>query len=299
MNYSGLSRQQDSQRPYIGMIVTEKNTTQTVAAAATIEGYQVYINPATTAAIKGLYIPCKAGYEDKTKPAEYTDANTGKTYQTNRFPFAGYMYGELSEQDYDTFKDIYKGGCDVKFIRDDFKIVTCKDSAGLEKGFSARIFTETPAPAIDGAGMLKDHPFYVICDYWEEWNAKILIQPSFLLPELEALTPIGLDIEVMTAYEASGKTVVVKATYRGTKTNAKPAGTPATNLGTTGEWELVSHQDTGGAISTVGATLANNGIYTLTVVNTAAAMTNDFVIRGVKITASHVTYLTNYLTVPV
>jgi hypothetical protein len=57
--------------------------------------------------------------------------------------------------------------------------------------------------------------------------------------------------------------------------------------------------DTGGAATAIDAASAALGIYTLTFLNGAAKMTADFQIQASTIAATHVTYLSNVLNIPV
>lgn len=298
MSYQGLSGVSKFVKDYIGIILTTKGTTQTIAVAKTAAGWKAIIAPATTGAIAGVYIPVKGGgYENKTKAVEETEGNTGFMYKTNEFPPAIDFLPVMTEEDYMALRAIDSTEMDVVFVRKDGKLDTAVTTAGLQKGFAADVYIDCPVSVPGGAEKLKAYPIRVKLQDFEEWQNKVVIQPSFTIAELAALTPIGYNVEIITPYEASGKTVVVKVTKRGTKTSANPNGDPVSILTTTSEWEITSHGDTGGAITTVGATLAGTGLYTLTVTNSAAAMTAPFYIRGFKVVSSSVAYITNIIKV--
>jgi hypothetical protein len=120
-----------------------------------------------------------------------------------------------------------------------------------------------------------------------------IIKTPFSRSDLSASVPVGINIEVVTAYESSGGTVVLKATHRAT-------GLPYAGFTAYTQWEVVSvSTDAGGVATAISATMASTGIYTVTFLNGSAKLTGDFEIQAVTIAASHVTYLSNVLNIPV
>lgn len=276
-----------------GLIIVEKNTTQTVAAAKTLAGWQALIAPATTAAIKGTYIDIARGFESKTTPPEMTTSNTGFKEKTKDFPPEFVAYGHISYEDYKNWFSADGNEFDFVPVLNDGKLLTPITSAGLQIGFCGRLFTAYDLPKPGGAEKQKAHEFTIIFDDVEQIKNYQVLTPAFTRKELEAIVPVGIHIEVVTDYESSGGTVVLKATKRAT-------GAPYAGLNTYAQWEVVSlSTDAAGAATAITATSAALGIYTLTFLNSAAKLTGDFEIQAVKIDASHVTYLSNVLNVPV
>jgi hypothetical protein len=294
LRYSGNGASKALLQDVKGLLIVTKNTTQAVTAAKTLAGWQALINPATTAAIKATYIDIARGFESKTKAAEMVVSNTGFNEKTKDFPPEFIAYGHISYADYQTWFAADGQEFDFVPVLQDGKLIAPLTSAGLQIGFCGRlIIMNFDLPKAGGAEKAKYSEFTVVFDDVDQMKKAQILTPDFTRKELEALVPVGLNIEVITAYESSGGTVVVKATHRAT-------GLPYAGLTTTAEWEVVSVSgDTGGAVTTVGAGSANLGIYTLTVLNTTPKMTNDFEIQAVKITASHVVYLSNVLNIPV
>jgi hypothetical protein len=294
LKYSGNGASKALLQDVKGLIILTKNTTLTVAQAKTLAGWTGLIAPATTSAIKATYIDIARGFESKTKAAEMVTANTGFEEKTKDFPPQFIAYGHLSYADYQTW--FGADGMEFDFIPvlQDGKLVFPLTSAGAMIGFCGRlIITNFDLPKAGGAEKAKYSEFTVMFDDVDQMKAAQIVTPTFTRKELEAVVPVGLNLEVVTNYESAGGTVVVKATHRAT-------GLPYAGLTTTAEWEVVSISgDTGGAVTTVSATQAALGIYTLTVLNTAAKLTNDFEIQGVKITAGVVVYLTNVLNIPI
>jgi len=293
LKYSGNGASKALLQDVKGLIILTKNTTQTVAAGKTLAAWTGLIAPATTAAIKATYIDIARGFETKTKAAEMVTANTGFEEKTKDFPPQFVAYGHLSYADYQTWFGADGQEFDFIPVLQDGKLVHPLTSAGLQIGFCGRlIITNFDLPKAGGAEKAKYAELTVMFDDVDQMKNAVITTPTFTRKELEAVVPVGLNIEVITAYESSGGTVVVKATHRAT-------GLPYAGLNTTSEWEMVSISgDTGGAVTVVGATSASLGIYTLTILNSVAKMAADFEIQGVKV-ATNIVYLTNVLNIPV
>jgi hypothetical protein len=276
-----------------GLIIVEKNTTQAVSLAKTLAGWQAIINPATTAAIKGTYIDLARGFEPKTTAPEMTTSNTGFKEKTKDFAPEFVAYGHISYEDYKNWFSADGNEFDFIPVLNDGKLLTPLTSAGLQIGFCGRLFMAYDLPKPGGAEKQKAHEFTVIFDDGEQIKNAVVLSTDFTRKELEAIVPVGLTIEVLTAYENSGGTVVLKATKRA-------SGLPYAGLTAYSQWEVVSlSTDTAGAATAITATSASLGIYTLTFLNSSAKLTGDFEIQAVKIDSSHVTYLSNVLNIPI
>jgi hypothetical protein len=276
-----------------GLIIVQKNTTQTVAAAKTLAGWQALICPGTTAAVKGIYIDIARGFEPKTTAPEMTTSNTGFKEKTKDFAPEFVAYGHMSHEDYKNWFSADGAEFDFVPVLNDGKLLTPLTSAGLQIGFCGRLFCNFDLPKPGGAEKQKAHEFTVIFDDVEQIKSAITLTPAFTRKELEAIVPVGINIEVVTAYESVGGTVVLKATKRA-------SGQPYAGLTTYAQWEVVSlSEDTGGASTAITATSANLGIYTLTFLNGAAKLTGDFEIQAIKVDGGALTYLSNVLNIPV
>jgi hypothetical protein len=272
-----------------GLIVMTKNTT--VAAPKTLAGFQTVINPATTATILGTYIDLARGIDIKTTAPETYTANTGFKEKTKDFAPEFTSYAYMSYDDYRTW--FASDGCEFDFavMLSDGKILHTRNSAGVFKGFNGRMLLtfDLPKPGSDGKG--KAHAFDIIFDDVEEYKNWDITVPDFKRKELEALCPIGIKLEIVTAYESSGGTVVLKATHRAN-------GAPYTGFSAYTQYEVVSLSgDTGGAATAISA--GGAGLATLTFFNSAAKMTAAFEIQAGTISSSHVTHLSNVLNIPV
>ena len=276
-----------------GMIVTTKNTSQTVALAKTIAGWQAIINPATTAAITGTYIDLARGFESKTTAPEFTTANTGFKEKTKDSPpeFTGYAF--MSWEDYRTWFAADNKEFNFTFVLENGDLMCPLTSAGLQIGFAGSMFLQYDTPKPGGDGKQKACPFDIqFSDVDQIMNYQI-IKTAFERTELSALVPIGVNLEVITAYTGTpgAGAVVLKATNRVT-------GAPYLGFTAYTQFEVVSLSgDTGGAATAI--TVGAAGLATVTFLNTAANMTNDFEIQAVTIVNSHVVYLSNVLNIPV
>lgn len=290
--YAGNGASKDFLRDVKGLIITTKNTTQTVAACKTLAGWQAMFAPATTAAITGTYVNIDRGFEVKTTAPEMVTSNTGFKEKTKDFPAEFIGYGLISFYDYKTWFAADGKELDFVFVMADGRLMTPLTTAGLQKGFCGRIFVDldqTPKPG--GAEKQKACALTVCFDDVEEMRNFQVITPSFMRKELEALVPVGINIEVVTAYEITGGTVIVKATNRAT-------GTPYVGFTTIAQWEIASiSADTGGACTAISITQASLGIYTLTILNSAAKMTGPFEIAANTVVSTHIVYLSNVLNI--
>jgi len=275
------------------MIVLNPGVTTTVALAKTLAGWQAHINPATTASIVGTYLDIARGFESKTTAPEYTTANTGLKEKTKDFAPEFTGYGFMSWEDYRTW--FAADGKKLAFIPllDNGDLMCALDSAGNVIGFEGQMFLTYDLPKPGGDMKQKAHAFDIMFTDVEQIKNYEIIKTAFGRRELEASVPVGIDLEIVTDYESSGGTVVLKATKRGTTQ-------PYTGLTAYTQYEVVELTgDAGGAATAISATNAAIGIYTVTFLNGAAKMSADFKIQAVTIAASHVTYLSNVLNIPV
>ncbi len=275
-----------------GLIIVNKNTTQTVAAAKTLAGWQALINPATTAAISGTYIDIARGFESKTKAAEMVTSNTGFEEKTKDFPPQFIAYGNISYADYMTWFGVDGKEFDFVPVLQDGKLLTPLTSAGLQIGFCGRlIITNFDLPKAGGAEKAKYSEFTVVFDDVDQMKNFQVLTPNFTRKELEAQVPVGVNLEVITAYNVADGTVVLKATHRVT-------GQPYAGFTTAAQFEIVSlSNDTAGAATAIVATSANLGLYTVTFLNGVAKLTGSFEVQANSVAATHITYLSNVLNI--
>ncbi len=276
-----------------GLIIVEKNTTQTVAQAKTLAGWQALICPATTAAIKGTYLNIDRGFETKTPAPEMATSNTGYKEKTKDLPVEFTAYGLISYSDYQNWFAGDGKEFDFVPVLADGKLLTPLTSAGLQIGFCGRLYTTYDLPKAGAAEKQKAHEFNIFFDDVEQMKNLSVITPDFTRKELEAVVPVGINIDVVTPYNVADGTVVLKATKRGT-------GQPYAGFTTFAQWEVVElTTDAGGAATAITATSASLGLYTLTFLNSVAKLTGDFKIQAVTVAAPNITYLSNVLNVPI
>jgi hypothetical protein len=258
-----------------------------------LSGWQAHINPATTAAITGTYIDLARGFEEKTPAPEFTTANTGFKEKTKDFEPEFTAFGFMSWEDYRTWFGADSKEFDFVMILANGDIMAPLDDAGLVVGFNGRMFVSYNFPRAGGAGKQQACAFDIMFNDVEQIKNYQIIKTAFSRSDLASSVPVGINIEVVTAYESSGGTVVLKATHRAT-------GLPYAGFTAYTQWEVVSvSTDAGGAATAISATMASTGIYTVTFLNGSAKLTGDFEIQAVTIATSHVTYLSNVLNIPV
>jgi hypothetical protein len=291
--YSGNGSNKSFLPDVKGLIILNRKQSLVVSAAKAIAAWQALINPATVAEIVGTYIDVARGFEPKTKAPEFTESNTGFKEKTKDFAPEFTAYGFMSYADYIAWFAADCGEFSFIPVLANGNLIYAVDTLGKLVGFEGRLFTQFDLPKAGGAEKQKAHPFDIMFDDVEQIKNYKILETDFERRDLQESVPVGLHVEVMTPYESTGGTVVLKVTQRGTDI-------PFAGLTLAPQWEVVSISgDSGGAITAISATNAVMGVYTLTVLNGAAKMTNDFELQGSKIETSHVTYLTNVLNIVV
>ena len=293
LRYAGNGTSKDFLPDVKGMIVLDKGTTTTVALAKTIAGWQAHINPATSAAIVGTYIDLARGFEEKTAAPEFTTANTGLKEKTKDFEPEFTGYGFMSWEDYRTWFGADAKEYDFVMVLNDGNIMAPLNSAGLVVGFNGRMFVSYSFPKAGGDGKQKACPFDIMFSDVEQIKNYQIIRTAFERRELAESVPVGINIEIVTDYASPGGTVTLKATHRVSRL-------PYAGFTTYAQWVIRAlTTDAAGASTAIVATSASLGLYTVTFLQTATALTGDFEIQAETIAADHVTYLSNVLNIPV
>ncbi len=291
--YAGNGTSKDFLPDVKGMIVLDRGVITTAINAKILSGWQTHINPATSAAINGIYVDLSRGFEEKTPAPEFTTANTGLKEKTKDFEPEFTGFAKMSWDDYRTWFAADGKTYQFVLVLNNGDLAGTIDSIGNFVGFTGTAFVSYAFPKPGGDGKQKACPFDVMFDDVEQIKDYQIVRTEFKRKDLEENVPVGINIEVITAYELTGGTVILKATNRVT-------GTPYAGLGATLNWHVISTSaDSGGAATAIAATMASVGVYTLTFLNGTAKMTNDFEIQADAIAASHVTYLSNVLNVVV
>lgn len=275
-----------------GLIVLDRGTITTLVNAKTLAGWQAHINPATPAEIKATYLDLARGFEPKTTAPEFTTANTGLKEKTKDFPPEFTGYGFMSWEDYRTWFEADGKQYDFIPVLANGDLMHAFDSSGNVIGFEGRMFLTFDLPKPGGDGKQKACAFDIMFEDADVFKKYQITKTAFGRRDIEESVPVGINLEVITPY-AVGGAVVVKATQRA-------SGNAYSGLTNANQWTVVGlTSDAAGSITAVDAAQAAIGIYTLTVLNTAADLTGDFEIQANTIAASHVTYLSNVLNVPV
>ena len=275
-----------------GMIVLNRGVTTTVANAKLLTGWEAHIKPATSAAIVGTYINLARGLEPKTTAPEFTTANTGFKEKTKDFAPEFTGYGFMSWEDYRTWFAADSKEYAFVMLLANGDIMCTLDSAGLVIGFTGRMYLTYDLPKAGGDGKQKACAFDIMFDDVEEIMNYQIIRTEFGRRELEELVPVGINIEIVTAYNAGA--ITIKATHR-------VSGIPFALFASSAEWKVVAlTTDATGVIAIVSAAGAAIGIYTLTIYLTGTTpLTGDCEIQAELIQSSHVTYLSNVLNIPI
>ena len=276
-----------------GLLVMNRGSSLTTTEAKTLVAWQGLICPAATP-ITATYIDLARGFESKTTAPEFTTANTGYEEKTKDFAprFTGYAF--MSYEDYVTW---FAADCAefdfIPVLANGDLLCSIKKSTGKVVGFEGRMFLTFDLPKPGGDGKQKAHAFDIMFDDVEQFKRHNVLKTEFERREIEESVPVGINLEVMTPYESTGGTVVIKATHR-------VSGTPYYGFTSSLLWRVISTTtDSFGEVTAVGITAVAIGVYTVTVLNGAAKMTGDFELQAGANLNTNVTYLSNVLNIPV
>lgn len=289
---SGIGACKSFRERVMGVILVEKGNSQTVAASKLLATY-LTLMAAKSAGVKAIYIPFDRGYQNNSAEPEITTSNLGFMEKTNDAAPNIKGFGYLSYEDYKTFFGADNQEFDFLLVLKDGLIEGTMTSAGKIKGYRGKLFVQYNAPMADN--LQESYPFTISFTDVNEWKvSSTLVVPTFSITDLIDSIPVGLQVEVVTAYTAGD--VVVKVTKR------NQSKSPYALLTTTAKWEVLSvASDLDVAVTAVTATSAALGLYTLTIKKdssgTPANLTDDVVIRGANDDATNYTYLTQPLTV--
>jgi hypothetical protein len=288
--YAGIGDCKALRWPIAAIVPMPLGTTITKANAGTLAGLKAAIVPA--AGVKGCVLDFARGYEVTTDEPEMVTSNLSYTekVQDNNPKFN--FNANISYSDYKNWFPADGKAFEFMLINKMGDVILSQKSDGNLKPFRGRMFVMKNLPKT-GGDLVAECKFDILFDSVEEFENIIDVRNDLTFHEIVDINPAGVNIEVVTAYEGTGGTVVVKATYTGTDF-------PVNDLDATANWAvLATKADTGGAVTVVGSANKALGVYTLTVLNGAAKMTGPFTIQATKDDATYVTKLSNALTVKV
>lgn len=291
---SGLGACKSFRERVIGVIMVEKGNSQLIANSKLLATFTTLM-AGKSAGIKAIYIPFDRGYQNNTTEPEITTSNLGFNEKTNDFAPSIRGFGYMSYEDYKTFFGADNQEYDFWLVLKDGILEGTLKADGTVKGYRGKLYVQYNAPAADN--LQESLPFVINFTDVNEWKENsINIVPSFTITDLIDELPVGLQVEVVTAYTAGD--IVVKVTKR------NQSKSPYSALDAVGNWEVLSvSSDLDVAVTAVDATSAALGLYTLTIKKdssgTPADLTDDVVIRGVDDDTTNYTYLTQPLVVSV
>lgn len=264
--YSGLGDCQKLFERIVGFLKIDKKTA--ISDEKLIATWTAIMAGASSQT--GIYIPISNGYQNNTAEPTFTASNTGNNRKEDdpNVNLLGFFSGSYC--DYKTFFPADDSLIDFVAVLDDGSLWLTKSKAGASEGFRARFNIRKNAPQADSK--LENFPIYINFEYSDELDRGFVSTPSFSLKQLRDIVPVGLAMEVTTAWAANA--VTVKITER-CSPNA-----PYQDIADENDFEVLSAEaDAGAAISSVDITNAAQGIYVLT----TSVLTDNIVIRAIGV----------------
>lgn len=293
--YSGLSQCRAFREKVMGIIMSNKDITQTKTEAASL-AYWIGLM-ADADAPTAIYIPFDRGYQNNTSEPEITTSNLGYSEKTNDFAPIIKGFGNFNYEDYQAFFAGDNQDFNFWLVLKDGTIEGLELSDGNVRGRRGKMFVMYNAPNADN--LQESFPIDISFVDVNEWKANsVTIATDFTPTEILDSVPVGLNIDVVTPYAAGGN-VVVKATKR------NQPGVPHPGLDDVADWKVLAVKaDLDVAITQVDATSGQFGIYTLTIQKDAgsvpADLTDDVVIRAMDLNGgAELAYVSQPLVIPV
>ena len=289
---SGLGACKAFREKVIGTLIVEKGNAMSVANSKLLASWTTLFAD-KTAGVKAIYVPFTRGYQNNTAEPTITASNLGYSEKTFDSPPLIKGMGTMSYADYKTFFGADTKEFDFFLVLRDGSLEGTLTSTGTIKGYRGTMFVTYNAP-IDN--VQEAFPFTISFQDITEWKeASTTVIPQFSVTDLLDEIPVGLNVEVTTAYAVGGD-VTVKVTKR------NESKSPYAGLTTTAKWEvLFVSADLDVDVTAVDATSAAQGIYILTIQkdssSSAADLTDDVIIRGEDDDSTNYTYLTQPVTI--
>lgn len=286
--YTGAGECKGLRESIIGAIIMEKSAVITKANAKTLAGWKAIVAAATPGTIAGVILDFRHGAEPSGGENELTTANTNFTVLTNRSNIILDGYANMSFLDYQNYFGFEGKSFKIVLINKNGDLVETNKSATNVTGFRGQFWLVKGLPKM-GADRQQSYHFHIEFTDLNEWGAnENVIDTAFDAVEvLEDVNPVGLNLEVKTAY-APGGDVVVKVTKRGTLQ-------PYAELDDAADWVVRSSTaDVGVTIAVKSSANKALGEYTLTILNgTPADLAGTVEIQGFTVAGGITTYITN------
>jgi len=287
--YGGVGECTALRKPVRAIMLTDPGTTITLANAKIIgvadtAGWMAILAPkvATATIEKGVLIDLKRGVENTTEAAEMATAGgTGFIEQVGDQMPRMSGYGLMSYSEYMGYFKAQGKSFDIPVVLSNGNLLMTPSGTSY-KGFRGRVFVTKGAIPKSGADLQKECFFDIIFDDAEEWENMVEISSAFTYTELKDLNPVGLDVEVTTAYAGTEGTATIKVTKRATDT-------PFTGVADAANIQITrAENDVAVVVSAVAQTNAAIGSY---IVTATAALVGPVYARITAESATKRTYV--------
>lgn len=272
-----------------GAIIAKKGTTFTDAELEDITNWQAKIAGSDEADRDAMYIPIHY-FENTTDDTDVATTPLGVSYvNSNPIP-KGVFYLDAGFNDYKQLHNLTSVEFEMWVLLQDGLMMHTKNQDGTNSGYTCQVYTKAGLPVEDKS---TSYPLGTLFRYYDEFVDGLMADYGYSARDISKLSPVGLDIKVVTAYAVGGD-IVVNVMQRGTNT-------PMTGLVIAGFPVL----DTNASPTPVAVTAINEegqGNYTLTVKKDTGGTpadvltTESVTIQAQKVGATYLDYLSHSLT---
>ena len=288
-NFSGWGSCSKLLEKMNGAALQKKGTTMTPATAVSLSEWRTNIADDDSSVRNTLMLGILS-FENTTDDVEITTSQLGVKSITSKPIPSGKLGLKCGLQDYIGLHELDGQMFQMPVFFQDGSYWLTKKSDGSLTGFTVQVDTVAGLPPEDKQ---LSYPMWINFQSYSEFENIVIVSPDFTFIELLDLSPVGLDISIVTPY--SGGDVTVFASKRGT-------GEGMTGLSQTTDWEVMATAfGTTLPVAVTVVTEVGQGAYTLTIKkDTGGTPANLADIDWVEIQAhdddgTYVTYLSNTL----
>ena len=269
-----------------GIQLTNKGTTFTVATFVTEATHHLNIASKTLASRKSMVYPLLSFEKTTDDITIQTSALGVKDKDGDPIPSA-LAYLDISAADYQTLKGLENQWWDIILYTDQGRQFGTQTGVNY-KGLRAKIAFKYDLPPQDNAQT--SYAMYIFFREADQFKNLAYAAPDYNFNDLLDFVPVGMKLEITTAYLIETSTVVVKVTKRGT--DDAITGLDAADF-------YVNASDGTPVVSVVSITDNGGGSYSLLLQQntavTAAALTagSYYILQAAQDDATYATYLSN------
>jgi hypothetical protein len=272
-----------------GIMLTNKGTTFTDVTLTSISTHHTGIASVTTASRNSMVFPVLS-FENTTDDVNIETSGLGYKDTFGKPIPSALVYLDVSACDYQTLSSLEGRLYDVLLYTDEGKQMATKKSLNVNKGFRAKVaFKYGLPPSDNGQLQFAMHLFFRNPEEFMNNNV-VYSSPSYTFGDLVDFVPVGLNLEITTAYVPGTFTTVYKVTKR------------STGLGMTGlaaaDFEILESDGTPAPVTVTSIVDNGLGSYNVLIKNATPAALSSGQYYRMQVSdddATYVTYLSNVI----